>query len=220
LNAPASSVAPDEPDSAIGRHLRRARVGICYRWRHGRWPSLDRPRLFTEWVQWRKLNDRCPRLARLTDKLDAKALVAAALGPELVIPTIWSGDELPDAPPGPLPLMVKANHGCGHFLAVRSLDEWQFARRVSAKWLKRDYGRWLDEWHYATARRQLLVEPLVGDPARLPVDYKIYVFHGRAAMVQVHEDRAGNHRWAQWPWTGRRCRPDGPTCLRHPVFSR
>lgn len=176
---------------------RRIRVGLTYWWRHGRWPNLTDPLLFTEWVQWRKLNDRCPRRALLTDKLHSKGVATEALGAAMVVPTLWSGDRLPSEPPAPLPLVVKANHGCGHFLIVRTIEEWQAARRETVNWLGQSYGQWLDEWHYEAARRTLLVEPLLGEGRALPVDYKIYVFGGRAELVQVHEDRAGDHRWAQ-----------------------
>ena len=57
-----------------------ARVGIIYRWRHGRWPALAAPRRFTEWVQWRKLNDRDAARSRLTDKAWSKHFVASLLG--------------------------------------------------------------------------------------------------------------------------------------------
>ena len=108
----------------------RLRVSVAYWWRHGRWPNLDQPRRFTEWVQWRKLNDRDDPLARLTDKSIAKRLAADLLDPSFIIPTLWRGRDLPEVPPAPLPLMVKANHGCNQFVAVHSPDDWQRARRI------------------------------------------------------------------------------------------
>jgi hypothetical protein len=69
---------------------------------------------------------------------------------------------------------------------------------VSRGWLQRHYGGWLDEWHYRSARRALLVEPLIGPSDALPIDYKVYVFGGRAVMVQMHEDRGIDHRWSQF----------------------
>ncbi len=173
------------------------RVAIIYRWRHGRWPRLAAPVLFTEWVQWRKLNDRDGGLAQLTDKLHAKRVASATIGDAMVVPSLWNGDHLPDRPPAPLPLMLKANHGCNQSLAIRTIADWDAAKTVAPRWLAARYGRWLDEWHYGQARRTLLIEPLIGDGDALPIDYKIYVFGGRAEIVQVHEDRAGHHRWAQ-----------------------
>ncbi len=178
--------------------LARGRVGLVYWWRHGRWPSLASPRRFTEWVQWRKLNDRDPQRARLTDKAHSKRLVAATLGATYVIPTLWRGARLPTIAPWPMPFMVKANHGCGQYVVVRNADDYRRARLLSRKWLKGHYGRWLDEWHYRGARRTILVEPFIGAGDALPVDYKIYVFGGRATMVQLHEGRGQDHRWSQF----------------------
>jgi hypothetical protein len=178
--------------------LAMARVGIAYRWRHGRWPALTQPRRFTEWVQWRKLNDRDPERSRLTDKIYSKQLAARILGDGFVVPTLWRGQELPAEPAWAMPFMVKSNHGCGQFVAVRTRQDYERARRLAPRWLSRSYGGWLDEFHYRGAARCLLVEEFIGSPAALPLDYKFYVFDGRAAMVQVHEDRAGAHRWSQY----------------------
>ena len=41
-----------------GGWLARLRIRLTYWWRHGRLPDIDAPRTFTEWVQWRKLNER------------------------------------------------------------------------------------------------------------------------------------------------------------------
>jgi hypothetical protein len=184
--------------AAIGRMLAVARVGISYRWRHGRWPSLAAPKRFTEWVQWRKLHDRDPERSRLTDKSYSKRLATRVLGKAFVVPTLWRGQSLPPYPAWPMPFIVKSNHGCGQWVAVRDLEDYARARQLAPSWLRRGYGRWLDEHHYRGAARYLLVEPLVGPVDGLPLDYKVYVFNGRAAMVQVHEGRGGEHRWSQY----------------------
>jgi hypothetical protein len=173
----------------------RARVTMIFLWRHGRLPKVTRPELFNEWVQWRKLYDRDPTLAALTDKLHAKSLAAERIAPALVIPTLWFGKRLPDAAPWPLPFIVKANHGCRQFVVVRCADDWANAKREARGWLTRTYGKWLDEWHYRSARRAILVEPFVGPEHGLPVDYKVFVFGGVAEFIQVHLGRGADHRW-------------------------
>ena len=178
--------------------LALARVGVAYWWRHGHWPALANPRRFTEWVQWRKLNDRDADRARLTDKAHGKRIAAATLGDAFVIPTLWEGQSLPALAPWPMPFIVKANHGCGQFVVVRTHADYRRALRVAPKWLERFYGGWLDEWHYRAAKRALLVEPYISGIDALPIDYKVYVFGGRALMVQMHEGRGVCHRWSQY----------------------
>ena len=198
-----SLVAPPailtSPGDRLDQWARRMRIGCLYRWRHGRWPKLDRPELFTEWVQWRKLHDRGDRLAPLTDKLHSKSLVARCCGAHLCIPTLWTGREIPLEPPGEFPLIVKANHGCRQSRVVRNLAEWRTARRVARRWLAAPYGAWLDERQYRAARRLVLVEPFLGAGDTFPDDYKVYVFAGQAAIIQHHVERAtGRHRWTQF----------------------
>jgi hypothetical protein len=196
----ASSVRTASAPFNLQRDFRRARISCLYRWRHGRWPDLDRPELFTEWVQWRKLNQGPDDpLARLTDKLFSKSLVGARCGADLCVPTLWAGTDLPENPPGQFPLMVKANHGCGQIRVVRSLAGWRKARRAAARWVAGTYGSWLDEFHYCAARRLLIVEPYLADQGGLPDDYKVYVFGGRAEVIQHHVRRGSRaHRWTQF----------------------
>ncbi len=183
----------------LARRLRRLRVSVIYWWRHGRWPNLDQPQRFTEWVQWRKLNDRSPLRAAMTDKLRSKELAAERLGVANVVPTIWSGRELPTTAPSAFPLVVKSNHGCNQVRIVRNPDDWEVTRAIAPRWLEGPYGAMLDEWHYGDAERTLIVEPFVGsDATTLPLDYKVYVFGGAARIVQLHVGRGEKHRWTQF----------------------
>ncbi|MEH6792267.1 ATP-grasp fold amidoligase family protein [Parasphingorhabdus sp.] len=173
----------------------RLRIYILYLWRHRRWPNLVAPRRFTELVQWRKLHDRNPMMPLLADKIASKAHVEEKLGSAWIIPTYWSGRNLPDQPSWPYPFIVKASHGCNQNIICRDPDDWKKARRRSAKWLRAPYGLWLDEWAYRSIPRSYIVEPYLGTEQSVPVDYKIYVFNGKAALIQVHLDRYSDHRW-------------------------
>jgi len=185
----------DQPRPAVAAGA-LVRVHLAYWWRHRRWLSLRAPQRFTELVQHRKLFDRTPHLPPLIDKIAVKRFVADRLGPEWLTPTLWSGDALPERPPWPRPFVVKSRHGCNQHRFVRSGDEdWGAIRRAAAGWMRSDYGRWLDEHGYRGVTRGLMVEPFVGDGHVLPLDYKLFVFHGRVAFIQVHLDREDDHRW-------------------------
>ncbi|GAA4007700.1 ATP-grasp fold amidoligase family protein [Sphingomonas humi] len=171
------------------------RIQLCYLWRHGRLARLAQPQLLTEWIQHRKLNDRDPRLPRLADKLLVKAEVARQIGEDWLIPTLWSGVALPDRPPVAFPFVVKSRHGSQQVRVVRDDADYAAVREASKAWMQRSYGAWLDEWLYGQIPRGLLIEPYVGTGDVLPVDYKLFVFGGEVRFVQVHLDRAGEHRW-------------------------
>ena len=177
------------------RALERLRVRLCYIWRHGRLPDLGDPTLFTELVQHRKLHDRDLRMPPLADKVCVKALVADMLGPDWVTPTLWAGTVLPDEAPWPRPFVLKSRHGCKQVRVVREGDDWATIREEAHRWMRRPYGLWLDEWLYTRIPLGLLVEEFAGPGPSLPVDYKLFAFGGRVEYVQVHLDRAGDHRW-------------------------
>jgi len=189
----------------------RLRIALCYAWRHRRLVNLSQASRFTELVQRRKLNEPPAQHAALLDKLAAKNLAARMLGPEWTVPTLWSGETLPSVRPFACPAILKARHGCNQNRILRQppgLHEWQALRRQTLKWTHQPYGLWLDEPAYSLVPRGLLAEPLLdAGTGTLPVDYKIYVFGGQAAYVQVHLDRGGAHRWILHDWNWRQLVP-------------
>ncbi len=184
--------------AARGIDLARARIQTTYRFKQGRFADLKTADRFTELVQLRKLHDRDPRMIERSSKLASKRIVAHALGEEWVIPTVWNGVTLPRKNPFTAPMIVKSSHGCNQYVVLRdppSALRWQLLRKQAARWMRGPYGFWLDEWCYRDVPLGVLAEDLVGDGQTLPVDYKIYVFDGHATHVQVHLDRASDHKW-------------------------
>lgn len=187
--------------------FRRLRVQLTYRWRHGEYADFDAPALLTEYIVHRKLYDDDPRLPRMSDKVTVKAHVAQNLDERWVIPTLWDGSKLPRKTVWPFPFVVKSRHGSGQIRIVRNDRDYFFARVVSACWMRTTYGKWLDEWLYRHISRGLLIEPFIGEGRVLPIDYKLFVFGGRVRFVQVHLDRATNHRWIVFDLNWRRVSP-------------
>lgn len=185
-------------DGSADSLLAQVRVRLIYLWRHKRLPDLVAAPRFTEMVQRRKLHDRDPRQVPLMDKIASKSMANDLLGPEWVTPTLWQDVILPDDMPFRTPAILKARHGCNQFAVLRdkaSASEWNALQGRTARWMAGPYGKWLDEWAYEGVPRALIAEPLLGDGRSLPLDYKIYVFGGRATHVQVHLERATCHRW-------------------------
>ena len=179
----------------------RGRIWLSYLWRHRRAPRLANPRRFTELVQRRKMVCRDPLFPLLSDKIAVKPWVADRIGNAMVTPTLWQDDALPATPPAPLPFVVKARHGCRQNAFVTTDDpaDWERLRRRTARWMRRGYGRWTDEWGYRGITRGLLIEPYLGGAnGALPVDYKLYVFDGRARFVQVHSGRQAAGAGSRW----------------------
>lgn len=186
---------------AAGRVSDRAYLSIRFRRKFGRWPALRHPRSFNEHLLDYKLSTKGdPRLPRLSDKAAVKDYVAATVGPEYVIPTIWHGPELPprDQRNWPKPYVVKSTHGSKQIIFVRTEEDedWDRIEAVTRKWLSTGYatGRKHREWHYDQVPRQLIVEELIGDGKTVPPDYKIFVFDGRVGLMWKDEGRYVDHK--------------------------
>ncbi len=177
------SAAPDYPSVQL-RHFQA----------HRRFSDLRSPRLFSEYVQRRSLYDRDPRLPLLADKIAAKAVVEEELGPEWLIPTLWSGTDLPprDERNWPMPYVIKAAHGSSwnHFVRKPEDADPAIIEPLVEGWLASDYAKRSRERFYSRIPRRLLVEPLVGNPAELPTDIKFFCFGGVCEYVMV---QAGRH---------------------------
>lgn len=191
---PSLRYLPQGSLDAPARLPARLRVTLSYALRHRRLARCGRPVRFTEWVQWRKLYDRDARMPPLADKLDVKRHVAAELGPDWVTPTLFHGRTLPGLPLWAPPFVVKSRHGSNQRAFVRTgAEDWRAIRAAAARWVRNPYGVVLDEWLYRHVPRGILVEPFIGANGELPIDYKIYVFGGRAACVKLDRDREHGH---------------------------
>lgn len=187
----------------------RAAVMIEYRRKLGGWPDIDNPRTFNEKIQWRKIHGDHATYARLADKIAVKAHVREVLGEAFVIPTLWEGKELPDrnARDWPAPFVVKANHGSGmnQFVFNTQAFDWSKVEKSCRKWMRKPYRKYLGERFYSAIERKILVEPLIADN---PIDYKFYVFDGRAEYIHVDTGRFLQHKrcffdrnWTRLPFS-------------------
>jgi TupA-like ATPgrasp len=217
----ATEVAATDPFRAILVAAFRLLIGILpdrlalsllYLRHFGRWPNLDRPRSFSEKIQARKLAPRNPVFPGLVDKIEVKRMVSQLLGPEWVIPTLWTGRQLPPMAERnwPLPFVLKANNGSGTNIFVRSPAEcdWAAIEPLTRQWMQQRYTPRFREWPYALIEPCLLIEPFIGSSAILPLDYKFYVFNGRVEYVQVDVGRENDHHrcfydrdWQKQPFT-------------------
>jgi hypothetical protein len=188
------------------RDFRRSRGSYLAAFGHS--PRFFFAKTFNEKVQRRKILDRDPRLPLCSDKVFVKNFVAEKLGPGWTTPTIWHGPSLPPLHERiwPLPFVLKANHGYGMNIFVRSANDlnWPQIETLCAKWLSEIYGASQAEWAYYNIKRQLLVEPFLGSVDSFPNDYKFWTFHGRVEFIEVNIDRARRQKRAmfdrKWKW--------------------
>lgn len=206
------------------------RVSDGYVLAHGRRPSIFNPRLYSEKMQWRKLFELDPRFSILCDKLAVRDFVAGRVGAQHLIPLLWSGTDPASIPFGDLapPYVLKSTHAAGHTIVVRNLADVDPAamRRAAANWLTYCHGKTIHEPGYVNVPRRLMVERLLFGPgAAASVEYKVFVFDGRARVIlslDVAADRISRQAafhapdWAPLGWSMTRV-PGQATVLPKPA---
>lgn len=155
-----------------------------------RWPNLKKPRTFNEKIAWRKLYQHDPRFVLFADKIAVKDEIAKLVGPEHVIPTLWSGDNPEEIPfdAFPLPFVIKVNHGWGGHIFIKTPEDIRPTEitKVLQKNLARIHGHKLREWAYTGIRPRVLVEPMIcGHDQNPPEDCRFFTYNGRVRFIEI-----------------------------------
>lgn len=172
----------------------RARRRIMYFRVTGRLLRLGRPRLFTEKVNWRIINDRRDLLSRTCDKLWMQDYAKDA---GLVVPKrIWAGTSLAELAQLDLPprWVLKPNHSSGRVYFGEGEADLGELQSVTKGWMESQTSATLiDEWAYEKARKCFVVEERLGQSSADLPDYKFFVFNGTPEIIQVDSSRFSGH---------------------------
>ena len=99
-------------------------------------------------------------------------------------------DTLPDR------FVIKPTHGCGWVEAVtdKSKIDQEAIIRTCNNWLSQNFYKVNREWAYKDIRPRNIVEEFIDDGHGLsPIDYKLYVYEGETAFIQIHTGRFVTH---------------------------
>ena len=108
-------------------------------------------------------------------------------------------DKLPNA------FAMKCAHGCAmnYICFDKSKADKEELRKKFNKWLKTNYGKKTLELHYSHIKPQIIVEELMLENGKLPTEYKIHVFNGKAKNLYVVTSRGVDIRYNNYyiDWT-------------------
>lgn len=186
-------------------HCRRHRQEI------GRWPNPVRPRSFNEHVLHSLIFRRDPLQARVSDKLELRAVVRERTGQDLCVPLLGAWDDpaglardwdrLPDA------FILKPNHASGwlHVVRDRAAADRDYVVALADWWLRNSFYDRSREWVYRRIRPRLLAEPLLPAPPGEdgPRNYRCFTFGGRLGVLRTHGTRDGRDLEANCDAAGR-----------------
>lgn len=167
---------------------------LASRWAHhhriGRWPSLRNPKTFNEKILAFKHFERPAHLAELADKVIVKQHVADLLGEGWIIPTLYSGEKLPEKRLWDTPYIVKTNNSAARSISVISEEEedWDNIRARMHAWVSEPHPPISGEWIYTQIKPQILVEPFVCAPEG-PVDFSFLMINGKVDFIMVKWER-------------------------------
>ncbi|WP_297094232.1 ATP-grasp fold amidoligase family protein [uncultured Draconibacterium sp.] len=162
----------------------------------GKYPDLKNPQLFTEKIQWMKLNDRTTMHTICADKFKVRDYVQERAGEKYLIPLVFETknvDEIIIENIPNCPVIIKTNHDSSGGIIIKDKGSADFEqiRKVLRSRLKKNYYYTQKEWEYKNIQPRVIVEKLLKDKSgnNLLNDYKIYCFGGKPKYIQTLFDR-------------------------------
>ena len=160
--------------------------------------NLYNPRTHNERIQYRKIFDRLEVHKQISDKIYARKFVDHILGSgsakKLMVPHLAIVSRFSQLNPelNQQDIIIKASHGSGWNIKVKagSKQDWKIAKWRSLGWLSRVHGVRSLEWAYRDLTPKLLVEKLLPENKKQPLDFKIYCYNGHIGSY-MWEDNTG-----------------------------
>ena len=162
--------------------------------------NLGNPIEFNEKIQWLKLYYHPKILNQLVDKFEVRKYVEKKIGSQY-LNHIYGVYKNPNEVPFedlPTQFVIKATHTSSHNLIVKDkkMIDTKSAIKQFKKWLSiNQYYRTGQEWAYKDVEPRLIAEKYLNDAEKSSlIDYKFYCFNGVAKFLEIHFDRADNHK--------------------------
>jgi hypothetical protein len=159
-----------------------------------KWFDPKNPRTLDEKLLWLNIYWRHPLKARCADKYAVRSYVEEhGLGHLLKeLLGMYANSREIDFSRLPDRFVLKCTHGCGFnvFCTDKSKLDVEETRRKLDAWMKLDISELAGEMHYARIKPRIICENYLGDQSgKLPIDYKVYCFDGKAHCTMVCTDR-------------------------------
>lgn len=180
---------------------KKAYVSLQYRYITGHkldWNGLHR---YTEKLQYLRLYYYPYNydVIRATSRIGARSRVTGKGYKHLLIPLLGIINDVEKINFKNLPnaFVIKATHASGlNYICLDKRKENIPALKAKlAKWLKVDYGSKTVEPHYSKIKPSLIIEEYIGSKTKLPTEYKIHVFNGKAKYLYIVSNRGKDIRY-------------------------
>lgn len=184
-------------------------ISLQYRYITGHkleWNKLER---YTEKLQYLRLysypNNK--NVIEASSRVGARRVVERLGYKEILIPILGIYQRFDDIDFSLLPnqFVIKATHASGfnYICHDKSSIDIPKLRKQFKRYLKTDYGKKTVEPHYSKIKPEIIIEEYIGNQNKLPTEYKIHVFNGKARYLYVVTNRGEDIRYTNFyiDWT-------------------
>ena len=170
------------------------------------WKGLNR---YTEKLQYLRLYvyPKDDLVSKCAGRVGVREYVKEQGFDELLIKTYGVFDRFEDIDFSKLPnqFVLKCSHGCAmnYICYDKSRINYEELKKKFNKWLKTNYGKKTLELHYSKIKPQIIIEELMLENGKLPTEYKIHVFNGKARNLYVVTSRGVDIKYNNYyiDWT-------------------
>ena len=163
----------------------------------GRKVDLDNPELFSEKLQWYKLNHRDRLMERVANKLTVREYITEVGYGHLLNDLYGVYTNVNDIDFDKLPnqFVLKGTHGSGFNIIVKDKSKLnrRQAKLMMKSWLKQHIAWSGREWVYEKMPRHIIAEKYLEDETGELRDYKFYCFNGKPTFMQLEVGRGTSH---------------------------
>lgn len=176
-------------------------INLQYRIKLGRKPNVDKPKRYTEKLQWYKLNYRNELMTQCSDKYAVREYIISK-GLEGILNKLYgvynSAEEIRlDSLPNKFVVKTTNGSGTNYFCSDKSKFNISLIQKELTNWLNRDIYASGREWSYKNIRPRIIVEELLEDHSSEYQginDYKFICFNGEPKYVVLDIDRHVEHK--------------------------
>lgn len=159
--------------------------------------NLDKVETMNEKLAIMRLSKSLENKFNLVDKYKVRDFISNTIGREYLIPCICYFTSYEDLDYDALPntFIIKATHGSSwnHIVYDKSKQSKSHFKYLVNTWLSMNYYVFRREVQYKNITPGIIIEELILDNNIVPKDYKFHCFSNGKILIQVDNDRFGEH---------------------------
>ncbi len=170
---------------------------LLFRIKQGYKLNLKNPKTYNEKLQWIKIYDKNPLMAKCVDKYKVRDYVKEKECADILNELIWEGFNPKEIPFEKLPnkFVIKVTHGSTFNIICKDKNKLNIEQTIKKlnKWLKAKFIPCYGEWFYGVEKPRIIIEKYIEseDDNQLK-DYKVFCFNGKPQYIRIDSDRFSN----------------------------